>query len=339
MILCKTTVAPNGTITEIVEAGGGGVEPIFAKYFVRRERSTTGKWKEWFTFNHTVRRYLDDIGVQITKENVDKYCTGPEWITAHSINNINKIDMMAEIQKYIDSAISITYNLAEDATPKDIQDIYQHAWEKEIKNVAVYREGSKMGVLITDANYQKDQTLKSITDTNRFSPKRPEFVETDIYQIKVEDVSYIILVGKVENKPYELFITSNPKKEIDLYGYNKGIIHKKKKGKYSLIVENGKQKIIIDNISKKFDTKYETLGRVISLWLRHGEPIAFLIDQLSLHKDMMGIERKIARLLKTYIGDNTQVLTSEKCPICDSTQLIYVGGCKSCVSCGWSKCD
>src|SRR6056297_3412480 len=169
--VCKTTVAPNGTLTEIVEAGGGGVEPLFAKYFVRRERSTTGDWKEWFTYNHAVRRVMNDNDVELEKENVDSVTSEPWWVTAHTVNNRDKIDMMSVIQEYIDSAISITYNLAKDASPKDIEEIYWHAWEKEIKNVSVYREGSKMGVLITDANYEdtKSNSLKSKTDKNRFS--------------------------------------------------------------------------------------------------------------------------------------------------------------------------
>ncbi|MFW6029346.1 MAG: hypothetical protein ACOCRO_03740 [Halanaerobiales bacterium] len=346
--VCKTTVAPNGTLTEIVEAGGGGVEPIFAKYFVRRERSTTNDWKEWFTYNHAVRRAMNDNGIELKKENVDSVTSEPWWVTAHTVNNKDKIDMMSVIQEYIDSAISITYNLPKDSLPKDIEDIYWYAWEKEIKNVSVYREGSKMGVLITDANYQetKKDNLSNKTKENRFSASRPEYVDCDMYEVKVNKEPYVVIVGIVEGKPYEVFVTNNNDGEIDLQSHKKGVIHKKKKGHYNLIVENGEEKVIIDNIAKKFNANYGTLGRFISMSLRHEVPVEFIVDQLSKDKNFAGFEKSVSRILKKYIKDESVVKTSDVCPECGSS-LIYKEGCKTCTgdklsegkTCGWSKCD
>ncbi len=340
--VCKTTVAPNGTLTEIVEAGGGGVEPIFGKFFVRRERSTTNDWKEWFTYNHAVRHRLNKLEIECTKENVDKNTLEDYWITAHDVNNFDKIDLMAIIQNYIDSAISITYNLPKEATPKDIRDIYWYAWEKGIKNVSVYREGSKYeAVLITDANYEetKKKSLEKKTESNRFSVKRPDYVDCDIYEISVNKEPHIILVGIIEDQPYEIFVTKNIDKEFNLKSYKKGVIHKKKKGHYNLIVQNGEERIVIDNINEKFDTDYGTLSRFISMSLRHKVPIEFIVDQLSKDKNFAGFEKGVGRVLKKYIKENSQVLTSELCPSCNSNQLVYKEGCKTCVSCGWSKCD
>lgn len=340
--VCKTTVAPNGTLTEIVEAGGGGVEPIFAKYFVRRERSTTDDWKEWFTFNHAVRKAMKEKDVALEKENVDDVTSGDWWVTAHDVNNFNKIDLMAAIQEYVDSAISITYNLPKQAEVKDIRDIYWYAWEKGIKNVSVYREGSKyQAVLITDANYEetKKSSLKNKTEGNRFTVKRPEYVECDMYEVRVNKKPYVVIVGLVEERPYEVFVTCNDGGEIDLQSYKKGVIHKKKKGHYNLIVENGETKIIVDNITKKFDTDYGTLGRFISMSLRHEVPLEFIVDQLAKDKNFVGFEKSVGRILKKYIKDDSVVHTSDVCPNCDSDQLVYKEGCKTCTSCGWSKCD
>lgn len=346
--VCNTTVAPNGTLTEIVEAGGGGVEPLFAKYFVRRERSTTNDWKEWFTYNHAVRRAMNDRGLELEKKNVDQVTSEDWWVTAHTVNNKDKIDMMAAIQQYIDSAISITYNLPNDAEPKDIEDIYWYAWEKEIKNVSVFRDGSKMGVLITDANYEetKEDSLINKTKSNRFSVKRPEYVACDMYEIKVNKEPHVVIVGLVEDRPYEVFVTCNKDGAIDLQSYKKGVIHKKKKGHYNLIVENGETKIVVDDITKKFDADYGTLGRFISMSLRHEVPLEFIVDQLAKDKNFVGFEKSVSRILKKYIKENEVVKTSEVCPSCGSS-LVYKEGCKTCTgdnlsegqACGWSKCD
>ena len=338
--LLENGVISHNSITEIVEAGGGGVEPIFAKYFVRRERATTEKWKEWFTFNHLVRQFFNDHDIEITKENTD-LLDADIWVTAHDVNNRNKIDLMSVIQKYIDSAISITYNVNKDATPKDIENIYLYAWEQGIKNVSVFREGSKQGVLITDANYNdiKNKEIQQSIDANRFSPKRPEFVECDIYQITVNKEPHIVLVGIIEGKPYEVFVTKNIDKEFNLLSYKKGALHKKKQGYYNLIVYNGDDKVIIENLIEKFDTVYGTLSRFISMSLRHKVPIDFIVDQLAKDKNFISFEKSVGRILKKYIKENTLVKTSEVCPVCQSSQLMYKEGCKTCVSCGWGKCD
>jgi ribonucleoside-diphosphate reductase alpha chain len=347
--VCKTTIAPNGTLTEIVEAGGGGVEPIFAKYFVRRERSTTNDWKEWFTYNHAVRKEINRRGIELNKENVDNELSEDFWITAHTVNNKDKIDMMSVIQQYIDSAISVTYNLKEDAKIKDIEDIYFYAWEKEIKNISVYREGSKAGVLITDANYeqtkneeepQKDDKGRPITIERVNAPKRPEQLKCDIHQISVNKEKHIVLIGKInDGSIYEIFVTPNTNKEIDLGEYKEGIIKKVKKGHYQLIVQNGEEKCIIDNIGKQFDQTYASLSRFISMGLRHGVDLEFIVTQLQKDTSFTSFEKAVARVLKKYIKEGEKVKISEICPICDSTNLIYKEGCLSCADCGYSKCD
>jgi ribonucleoside-diphosphate reductase alpha chain len=184
------------------------------------------------------------------------------------------------------------------------------------------------------------------TKENRFSTKRPEYVECDMYQVKVNKEPHVVLVGLVENRPYEVFVTCNSDGEIDLQSYKKGIIHKKKKGHYDLIVENGEAKTIIENISRKFDANYGTLSRFISMSLRHDVPVEFIVDQLSKDKNFAGFEKSVSRILKKYIQENTVVKTSDVCPQCGSS-LVYKEGCKTCTgdkleegqACGWSKCD
>lgn len=336
----KNAVAPTGTLSLIVEAGGSGIEPIFGKYFVRRERSTEGQWKEWFTFNDLVAQELEANEKELTKENAD--ALDPKlWVTAHTVNNLDKIRLVAIAQKYVDSAISVTYNLAETATAEDIKTIYMAAWKSEVKGVTVYREGSKMGVLITDANYEasKKKTAKEKVESNRFAPARPEFVECDIYEIKVNKEPLIVLVGKVEDKPYEVFVTANSEKAIDLHKQKHGYIQKRKRGHYDLIDDSESENVILPNIGAAFDSEYGTLGRFISMSLRHGVPVEFIVDQLAKDKNFAGFEKGVSRILKKYIRDETPILTSEKCPSCGSDSLMYKEGCKTCVSCGWSKCD
>jgi ribonucleoside-diphosphate reductase alpha chain len=335
--VCKTTVAPTGSLSLIAEVGGSGIEPIFSKYFVRRERSTSSEFKEWFTFNETVRNILEKDGIEVTKGNADKL-SGPEWITAHNVDNRNKIALVSEIQKWVDSSISVTFNLHHNATVDDIKDIYYEAWKSGLKGVTVFRDGCKPGVLITEDNY--NNMLKAESQENRFSPVRPKVVECDIYEKMVNKERHIILVGLVENKPYEIFVTNDPENKIDLQKHKKGFIVKASKGRYDLQVINGSEKTIVENIGKVFDKEYGTLGRFVSMSLRHKVPIPFIVDQLAKDTQFDSFEKAVSRTLKNYIEEGEKVLTSDVCPVCGS-ELIYQSGCKSCINkdCMWSKCD
>ena len=111
----------------IVEAGGSGIEPLFAKYYVRRERSTSDTWKEWFSFNDLVVQELTTKGLDVTKENADNLDPSI-WVTAHDVDNLTKINLVSVAQKYTDSAISVTYNLNKNAPIEEVRNIYWAEW-------------------------------------------------------------------------------------------------------------------------------------------------------------------------------------------------------------------
>ena len=52
--------------------------------------------------------------------------------------------MMAAAQPFISGAISKTINLPQTATIADVKEAYRYAWERMIKAVALYRDGSKL---------------------------------------------------------------------------------------------------------------------------------------------------------------------------------------------------
>ncbi len=60
------------------------------------------------------------------------------------IHATGHIRMMAAVQPFISGAISKTVNLPNDATVKDVEQIYFESWRSGIKAVALYRDGSKL---------------------------------------------------------------------------------------------------------------------------------------------------------------------------------------------------
>ncbi len=60
------------------------------------------------------------------------------------IRPLAHIDMMAAAQPFVSGAISKTINLPQSATVADVKEAYRYAWERMIKAVALYRDGSKL---------------------------------------------------------------------------------------------------------------------------------------------------------------------------------------------------
>lgn len=74
----------------------------------------------------------------------------PEWaqITSQNIPFEKRAKVQSTIQKYVDTAISSTFNIPNSATVEDIEDIYLVAWKYGLKGATVFRDNcKKIGIL------------------------------------------------------------------------------------------------------------------------------------------------------------------------------------------------
>ncbi|MDE2483060.1 MAG: vitamin B12-dependent ribonucleotide reductase [bacterium] len=60
------------------------------------------------------------------------------------IRPLAHVDMMAAAQPFVSGAISKTINLPQTASIADVKEAYRYSWERMIKAVALYRDGSKL---------------------------------------------------------------------------------------------------------------------------------------------------------------------------------------------------
>jgi ribonucleoside-diphosphate reductase alpha chain len=60
------------------------------------------------------------------------------------IRPLAHVDMMAAAQPFVSGAISKTINLPQTATISEVKEAYKYSWERMIKAVALYRDGSKL---------------------------------------------------------------------------------------------------------------------------------------------------------------------------------------------------
>jgi ribonucleoside-diphosphate reductase alpha chain len=82
------------------------------------------------------------------------------------------------------------------------------------------------------------------------------------------------------------------------------------------------------------------ITRLASSCLQNNVDIHDIVLQLEKSQgDILGFGKSIARALKKYIPDGTEI-KGEVCPQCSaSDSLIRQEGCATCQNCGFSKCS
>ncbi len=324
------TIAPTGTTSlTIGQNCSSGIEPIFSLEYFRNIRTGKGdETRKEKVYNNAWFEYL--------RTHDDKNPPPAFQTTASSgtIDIYNEIDIQAIFQRYIDHSISKTLTLPKGTTLEEYRKIFLYAYEKGLKGMTTFNpEGSMKGVLETGESGSKIDG-----DCERVTPKRPLDLDCDIHQVTSGGEKILAIVGKRAGKPYEIFVTDNSKGKINLERHKTGLIRRIKQGHYDLIVSNGDEKVLVEDITNvfaKYKETYGTLARMISMSLRHEVPIQFIVEQLQRDSGFISFERAISRILKKYIPDGQE--TKEKCPECGAT-MIFREGCKSC-TCGYSKCS
>jgi len=347
--IALTTTAPTGSVS-IMTQTSSGIEPVFMLSYDRRKKinpseegvtvdyvDTMGdKWQVYKVYHHELKKWMEVTGeIDITKS---------PWYggTANEIDWVTSVDMQAAAQRWVDHSISKTCNLPENVTEQTVADVYMRAWETGCKGFTVYRDKCRDGVLVTSSEPTKKVELFEEKD----APKRPEIMDCDIFQVKISGESWTIFIGLFEGKPFEIF--GGLSKYLTLSKkITSGKIqrHPKKKGQtravYDLHCGDEKEPTIVKDIVKVFENATQSeFTRILSLALRHGSPLKYVVDQLQKDEesDMYSFSKVIARVLKNYIKDGTKV-TGKVCLSCGSKELIYQEGCSVCLSCGGSKCN
>ena len=333
-----TTVAPTGS-GAIVARVTSGVEPIFAtsyKRMVKKNDGGYGKEFEEYTVYHPIIKELF-----VTDENLPDYVT-----TAHHIDPFFRVKLQGTIQKYIDSSISSTVNLKEDIPVNTVADIYMTAYENGLKGITVYREGSREGILITNedknSNNGKDKEkkidLSSSNNTNKQPRIRPTQTQGLTRRIKTGEGTLYITINEDEKGLCEVFTT------IGKAGGNAAAQSEAISRLISLALRSGINPKSIVRQLKGISGPNPTWedGRLI---LSTPDAIGKALDDY-LHEREQNIDTDENKLLITMETDkseeNIKTDTNQKmmmCKSCDCRSVVNEGGCLTCQSCGWSKCD
>lgn len=349
--IANTTTAPVGS-GSLLTRTTSGLEPVLFLKSRRKRKITSAdkvarvdetdamgdQWQYYDIFHPGVKAWMDATGKSDIAES-------PYYgATVEEIDPLSKVDVQAAAQKWICHSISNTTNLPKDVSNESVSALCWHAWETGCKGVTIYRKGSRDAVIVDDESVKAAPQPASLAETH--APKRPKVLECDVHRVSIKGEQYLVLVGLLDGRPYELFAGLSDHVEVP------------RKTKKALITKNGRRdgvatynlsipvgdddNVVFKDIVSLFDNPtYGAFTRTISLALRHGVPVQYLVEQLrkDRHSDVFSFSSIIARVLsKGYIPDGTKTTLEKSCGECSSTDLAYQGGCVTCMGCGNSKC-
>ena len=320
------TIAPTGSLSSMFGVSGG-IEPIFANYYTRKTESLKGHDEYYKVYTPIVKDYMEKHGINNDKD------LPSFFVTAQSLDYQKRIDMQAIWQKHIDASISSTVNVPNNFTVEQVENLYMLAWEKGLKGVTIFRDGCKRAGILT------------ISDSTKLSTLPKELRRGMI--IKADDNC----IGKKRTLHTgcgtlhcEAFFDPDTGELLETY-LSKGS-------------SGGCNQYMIG------------LSRMISLAARGGIDIYSIVDQLKSSGTCPSYAVRTATkkdtskgsccpvavgnaLLEMYTELQDELGISEEdpvpkiaipkkiknpCPKCGE-ELRFEGGCMTCPSCGWTKCD
>jgi ribonucleoside-diphosphate reductase alpha chain len=348
-----TTIAPTGTLS-IIAGVSSGIEPIFALAYTRNVLENT-KLPElhplFFEIAEREHFYSDTLVKKIiekgTARGIDEVPLKWQRVfgVAHDITPIWHIKMQAAFQHYVDNAVSKTVNFHNDATERDVEEVYWLAYKLGCKGVTVYRDGSREGQVLTVMG--KDQkTTQEGSSQKLLTPKpRPEVISGTTRRMTTGCGNLYVTINEDEEGPFEVFAAM---------GKAGGCSSSQTEAISRLISLSLRSGIDGETIIKQLKgvrcpaPARERGGGVI---LSCADAIAKAIERHLEEKKGRDTEKKPTFTIdvsnisgvsaKHNIKETPYVLEGDtlypSCPECGSV-MMPSEGCYTCPSCGYSKC-
>lgn len=350
-----TTIAPTGTIS-MISGTSGGVEPVFALAFIRNVLDGKELYEVNPVLEETAKEhdfYSDDLLKELSEKGSIKHIDGidDKWKkvfrTSHDVSPEWHIRIQAAFQKYTDNAVSKTVNFAKNASVEDVKEAYTFAYELGCKGLTVYRDGSR------------DEQVLNIGKVNR----KEEGGEAEEHE-EVEVREEVIVAGHVKPRPRPKATHGSTLKIPTACGNLYVTINEDEYGLCEVFATIGKS-------GGCASSQAEGISRLLSLTLRGGLDVDSVVKQLrgirctspiwSDGEMVLSCPDAIGRALELYQRGKEELsnknaeakqqayiktktpakkISSGKagvCPDCGA-DLEISEGCKTCRSCGYSKC-
>ncbi|MCG8669265.1 MAG: adenosylcobalamin-dependent ribonucleoside-diphosphate reductase [Pseudomonadales bacterium] len=150
-----SSIAPTGTISlSMANNASNGIEPSFAHHYFRNVIKEGKKSKEKVdVFSFELLAYRELINDKAMPFSDEKDAKLPDYfLTTDDITPEQHVDMQAAAQKWVDSSISKTINVATEIEYDKFRDIYLYAYRKGLKGCTTFRFNPEafQGVLVRE---------------------------------------------------------------------------------------------------------------------------------------------------------------------------------------------
>ncbi len=342
-----TTIAPTGTLS-ILAGCSSGVEPVFAFVYIRNVMDNT----EMIEVNPILRKTLEDRGLY-TEKLMRKIAEAgslahieeiPEdikrvFVSSHDISPIHHIQMQAAFQRHTDNAVSKTVNFVHDATMDDVREVYMLAYKLGCKGVTIYRDGSRDSQVLNIGSVKKGEAVLEAAagefPTNIKPRPRPEVTLGVTERMKIGCGNLYVTVNYDENGICEVFTStgkaggcpsqSEATARLASIALRSGI-------SLDEVIEQLRG-IRCPSTIRQTGMKCTSCPDAIARVLRR-------VDEMIKNQKKHTAEEHLIQSVPASSREETpaSMLHAKYCPECGD-KLEHEGGCVSCRSCGYSKCN
>jgi ribonucleoside-diphosphate reductase alpha chain len=284
-----TTVAPTGTIS-IFAGCASGIEPLFAVAFMRNQAGALmpdvnedfvaaareGGWYSEALMERIAREghiHIDGVPAAVQRAFSTAHDITPEW----------HVRMQAAFQEHCDSAISKTTNFPQQATVEDVREIYELAYGLGCKGVTVYRDGSREGqVLSTGATrtpaQQAEEGARAAEAVERAQEQadRVAKLEREMSRLRAQlsEAEHSVALARRQKRRRPSLLRGTTRKMSSPLGDVYVTINEDEDHRpFEVFATLGKAGSVAM-------ADVEAIGRLISLALRSGIPVADVYQQL-----------------------------------------------------------
>ena len=327
------TVPPTGSVS-VLAGTSSGIEPIFAFSYTRRSESLS---QEYFKVYHPLALEYMKLFNIASEDELPEF-----FVPAHKIKAEFRVRMQGVVQRHIDSAISSTVNLPREATTEEVGKIYFQAWEAGCKGITVYREGSREGILITDAEQERKLNKPEAAPVAAAQGwKRDRILTGQTMKIKLQEGSLYITANFDDVSMKEVFINlgmsgSEEKSYCEAIGrlVSKYLQHG---GSVEEVVNSMKNIKASSSITWDKGMKFYSVPDAIAKGIEMMAGIVEPSTAASLLKKDTDTGKQMP--ITASVQHEGSKIKPDRCPSCQEDTLVNENGCFTCMSCSYTKCE
>ncbi|MAH45135.1 ribonucleoside-diphosphate reductase, adenosylcobalamin-dependent [Candidatus Pacearchaeota archaeon] len=319
----RLSIAPTGTISMIADASSG-IEPHFSLAFKKHNMSSQMQDIELFYVNKDLKKALnhDDLDAYLEKNGNITALLDEELVNLYRTSDVISpewhVKMQIVWQKYVDSGISKTINLANTATLDDVYTAYMQAWSGNCKGITVYRQGSRAKEVLVSSD-------KSAPAPSEDKLSRPRSLSGSTTKMNTgQGTMYVTLNSDDDGDLYEVFAT---------IGKAGGTAHANTEAICRLISLAMQYQIPTTEIINQLSGIQST-----PVW-DNGVLVQSIADGISkvLGESSDSTATSTTAMQSFTEGAVAAVSAVDECPVC-SGPLNMSEGCEKCQACGYSQC-